>query len=207
MDLFLNIAQTLIAGILSVFSPCIIPVLPIIMVGREKDSRLRPFYIVSGLATMFIILGVISSAFGYLLIGKIDYLEKIGAVIIFIFGATMLLDINPFKKITIFNKLIADKTQDMPDFILGLSFGLLWIPCTGPILSSVLTLVAAKASILYGIMLLTIYSIGFALPMLGFAYFSQFFRTKSRVLMKNPKYINWVSGSLLILFSLYTLIF
>jgi len=207
MDIFINITQTLLAGLLSVFSPCIIPVLPIIMVGREKDSPLRPFYIVSGLATMFIILGIISSAFGYLLIGKIDYLEKIGALIIFIFGASMLLDINIFKNITIFNRLIADKTQDMPDFILGLSFGLLWIPCTGPILSSVLTLVASKASIMNGILLLSIYSLGFAIPMLGFAYFSQFFRKKSKALLKNPRYINWISGILLILFSLYTLIF
>jgi len=203
---FVNIFSSILAGILSVFSPCILPILPIILTGSKKDSKLRPIYIILGLSLVFIILGVISSAFGGFLNGKIGYLETIGAVIIFIFGLLLIADINIFKKITVFNTILQNKMRNAPDFFLGMAFGLLWIPCTGPILSSILTLVASEGSILQGIILLSFYSLGFAIPMLLVAYFTQFFRDRIRSKLPNPKYISIASGILLILFSIYTLL-
>ncbi len=203
---FVNIFSSILAGILSVFSPCILPILPIILTGSKKDSKLRPIYIILGLSLVFIILGVISSAFGGFLNGKIGYLETIGAVIIFIFGLLLIADINIFKKITVFNTILQDKMKNVPDFFLGMAFGLLWIPCTGPILSSILTLVASEGSILQGIILLSFYSLGFAIPMLLVAYFTQFFRDRIRSKLPNPKYISIASGILLVLFSIYTLL-
>jgi len=198
--------SSLVAGLLSVFSPCILPILPIILTGSEKDSKLRPVILISGLSVVFIILGIISSTFGSLLNGKIEYLEIIGAVIIFIFGILLITNVNIFKKITIFNKLLANRLNNTPDFLLGMTFGLLWIPCTGPILSSILTLVASKGSIAQGTVLLMLYSIGFAIPMLIVAYFSQFFRKQIRSRLPDPAYISIASGILLILFSMYTLL-
>jgi len=203
---FLSILSSFLAGVFSVFSPCILPILPIVLAGSDKDSKLRPVYIVLGLALVFILLGVISSAFGSLLNGKIAYLENIGALIIFIFGLMLVLNINIFKKITILNTLLSERMNNFPDFFLGVAFGFLWIPCTGPILSSILTLVASEGSISQGVILLSFYSLGFAIPMLIVAYFSQFFRTQIRSKLPNPKYISIVSGILLILFSVYTLI-
>jgi len=203
---FVDIFSSVLAGMLSVFSPCILPILPIVLTGSEKDSKLRPIFIILGLSLVFIILGVISSLFGGFLNGKIDYLEKIGAVIIFIFGLLLIADVNIFKKVTIFNKLLSDKMNSFPDFFLGMAFGFLWVPCTGPILSSILTLVASKGSVLQGVILLSFYSFGFAIPMLIGAYFSQFFRTKIRSKLPDPKYISIASGVLLILFSIYTLL-
>lgn len=203
----IDIFSSILAGILSVFSPCILPILPIILTGSEKDSKWRPVYIILGLSLVFVILGVISSLFGSFLNGKIDYFEKIGAAIIFIFGLLLVADVNIFKKITIFNQILSNKMNGFPDFFLGMAFGLLWIPCTGPILSSILTMVASKGSILQGVVLLSFYSFGFAIPMLVVAYFSQFFRTQIRSRLPNPKYISMASGVLLIMFSLYTLIF
>ncbi len=200
------ILSSVLAGMLSVFSPCILPILPIVLTGSEKDSKLRPVFIILGLSLVFIILGVVSSLFGGFLNGKIDYLEKIGALIIFIFGILLIADVNIFKKITIFNKLLSDKMNSFPDFFLGMAFGFLWVPCTGPILSSILTLVASKGSVLQGVILLSFYSLGFAIPMLIVAYFSQFFRTEIRNKLPDPKYISIASGILLILFSFYTLL-
>jgi cytochrome c-type biogenesis protein len=202
----IDILSSVLAGMLSVFSPCILPILPIILTGSEKDSKLRPIFIILGLGLVFIMLGVASSLFGGFLNGRIDYLEKIGAVIIFIFGMLLIANVNIFKKITIFNKLLSDKMSSFPDFFLGMAFGLLWVPCTGPILSSILTLVAGKGSVVTGIILLSFYSLGFAIPMLIVAYFSQFFRTQVSSRLPDPKYISMASGILLVLFSIYSLL-
>jgi cytochrome c-type biogenesis protein len=202
---FVDIFSSILAGMLSVFSPCILPILPIVLLGGEKDSKLRPIFIILGLSVVFITLGVISSMFGGFLNGKIAYLEKIGAIIIFIFGVLLVLKINIFKKITVFNQILSERMNSFPDFFLGMAFGLLWVPCTGPILSSILTMVASKGSVVQGIILLSLYSFGFAIPMLVVAYFSQFFRTQIRTRLPNPDYISIASGVLLIIFSIYTL--
>ena len=60
----LTIFLVLGAGITSVLSPCVLPVLPIIVTGTERESRWRPIFIVAGLGITFIAMGVVSAPFG-----------------------------------------------------------------------------------------------------------------------------------------------
>ncbi|MBC8146361.1 MAG: sulfite exporter TauE/SafE family protein, partial [Bacteroidetes bacterium] len=84
--------------------------------------------------------------------------------------------------------------------------GLIWIPCVGPMLSGVLTMVATKGQILYGVVLLLFYSLGFAIPMLIMGYSSQALRQKIRSVQQYSLAIRIVSGSILIVFGLYILL-
>jgi len=201
---FINILLSLSAGFLSVFSPCILPLIPGIISGTEKDSNKRPILIILGISITFIVLGIISSAFTNLLLGKIKYLEIIGSIIIITIGSLLILKINLFKKLSIFNKIKIQKKT--PSFLLGMALGVIWIPCIGPLLSGILTLVATQGEIWEGILLLIFYSIGFSIPLLAIAYLSQIIRKKIIKSLQNSYLVNLLSGSLLIGFGIYLLL-
>jgi cytochrome c-type biogenesis protein len=84
--------------------------------------------------------------------------------------------------------------------VLGLSLGLVWIPCVGPMLSSVLAMVAAQGTLPAGVGLLLVYSLGFAVPMLAVGYGSQALRQKVRLVAAHPVAVRWGSGLLLVAF-------
>jgi cytochrome c biogenesis protein CcdA len=75
---------------------------------------------------------------------------------------------------------VSRKTYDIPTegiasgLALGLALGIVWLPCTGPVLATILTFVAAKGDIATGGLFLLIYSLGFAVPMLAIAYSARF---------------------------------
>ncbi|MDH4318192.1 MAG: cytochrome c biogenesis CcdA family protein [Desulfobulbaceae bacterium] len=200
-----TIAMVIFAGLTSVASPCVLPVIPIIVTGTEQDHRHRPLLIVMGLSASFMAMGVISSLFGSAIAGIMPLLEKGAGVIIILFGVLMLLDINPFKKLSLLSNIHSTSKGRWSGLTLGLTLGLVWIPCVGPMLSGVLTLVATKASLFSGLILLAFYSLGFAVPMLVAGYASQTFRQKKYIFQTNPKVIRVISGLLLIAFGCFIL--
>ncbi len=194
------------AGLISVASPCVLPVLPIIVTGSTEDSKHRPLLIVMGLSISFIIMGVISSAFFHLLTDNMVMLERFSGGIICIFGATMLLGFNPFKRLGFLSNIQTNENGYFSGFFLGLSLGVIWIPCVGPTLSSVFAKIASEQSMIYGISLLIVYAIGFSIPILLAGYSTQAFRQKVGIISQHPRIVASISGLLLIAFGGYTLI-
>ena len=194
------------AGLMSVASPCVLPVVPIIITGTEQDHKLRPLLIVMGLSLTFILMGVISSLFGSMIAGKMLLMEKAAGIFVILFGILILGDINIFKRITIFNKIGNPSGGKWSGFVLGLTLGLVWIPCVGPMLSGVLTMVATQGQVLPGVILLMFYSAGFAIPMLIVGYSSQAVRNKIRVVQKYPIAVRIFSGGILVAFGIYILV-
>jgi cytochrome c-type biogenesis protein len=201
----INLFLALGAGIASIASPCVLPVVPIIVTGTKNDHKHRPLLVVAGLSLSFIIMGIITSIFGSFIAGYMYYLEKIAAMIILIIGLLMIIDINPFKSVTAFSSLNTQHKGRFSGFFLGATLGLVWIPCIGPMLSGVLMKVATDGQVLSGIVMLIFYSIGFAIPMLIAGYSSHYFRSKTKILQKNPSLVRYVSGSILIAFGVYIL--
>lgn len=115
----------------------------------------------------------------------------------------MLLDINIFKNVSLLQRLPHHTGGLWSGFTIGASLGLIWIPCIGPMLSSVLAMVAARGSLPSGVLLLAIYSLGFAVPMLIAGYATQFFRLKIGVLRAHPRVVQIISSVILIVFGLY----
>ncbi len=195
-----------IAGLISVMSPCVLPVIPIIVTGNKNDSVLRPLLIVLGLGITFVIMGVLSTLFAHLFAPYMQSFEKVAAVIIIIFGILFLFDLNIFKKLTVFNKINYNGKGIFSGLILGMTLGLIWIPCVGPVLTSILAMVATTQDLIQGLVFLLIYTIGFSIPLLLAAYFAHFFREKMKLFKQNPLIIRVISGSVLILFGIYILI-
>jgi len=206
LDLTLaSLIMALLAGLASIASPCVLPVVPIIVTGTRDDHRHRPLLIVLGLSTTFIAMGMITAIFGGVVAGVMPVVEKAAALLVITFGALMLFDINLFKRLNFFYRLQTTSRGRWSGLILGLTLGLVWIPCVGPILSGVLALVATKGQVLSGMLLLAAYSIGFAIPMLLAGYASQAFRQNIGFFTAHPLAVRLASGLLLIAFGLFML--
>lgn len=204
LDLSLaSMFMALFAGLASIASPCVLPVVPIIVTGTKDDHRHRPLIIVLGLSMSFIAMGMITSIFGGAVAGIMPMVEKIAAVLVIALGLLMLMDINIFKSFTVFYKVQSNGKGRWSGLVLGMTLGVVWIPCVGPILSGVLALVATQGKIVSGMALLACYSLGFAIPMLVAGYATQAFRQNLRFVNAHPVAIRIISGTLLILFGVY----
>jgi cytochrome c-type biogenesis protein len=198
-----SMALVFAAGLTSVASPCVLPVIPIVVTGAPDDHKFRPLLIVAGLSVSFITMGIISSLFFTLIAGRMLYVEKAVGVIIAIFGVMMLFDLNLFKKITFLGNIQVSSQGRWSGLLLGMSLGIIWIPCVGPMLSGVLSLVATQEHLISGTVLLAIYSLGFSVPILLAAYGSHFFRTRLSLFQKHALSVRLLGGCLLIVFGVF----
>ncbi|HUL57676.1 MAG TPA: cytochrome c biogenesis CcdA family protein [Anaeromyxobacteraceae bacterium] len=188
------------AGLASVASPCVLPVVPIIVTGTAEDHRWRPALVVAGIAASFVAMGVLTSLFGAIVGPVLPGLEKAVGALVVASGLLLLLGVNVFDKMTVFQRVRSRSGGRWSGLVLGLSLGLVWIPCVGPMLSGVLATVAAQGTLAAGIVLLAVYSLGFAVPMLAVGYGSQALRQRLRVLAARPVAVRWASGLLLVAF-------
>lgn len=161
-----SIWVALIHGLLSFFSPCVLPLIPgfigIVLGGQKRFQRLAGFFI--GFSVIFSLLGGFSSLLGTFLAKYGDILEKVIGIGIIILGILYMLEVQIFKgKNT--NVWKFKNVGFVGGLILGGAIGFVWIPCSSPVLASIL-LIAAQKSVLKGILLLFIYSLGISIPFL-----------------------------------------
>jgi cytochrome c-type biogenesis protein len=188
------------AGLASVASPCVLPVVPLLLTGTTDEDRARPALVVAGIAASFVAMGVLTSLLGGAVGRLLPFMEKGVGVLIILFGLLLLADINLFKRFTWLQRIQAPGRGRWSGLVLGLSLGLVWIPCVGPMLSGVLATVATRGTLLAGVLLLLAYSAGFAIPMLAVGYGSQALRQRIRVVAAHPLVVRWASGILLVAF-------
>ncbi|SLM28597.1 Cytochrome c-type biogenesis protein CcdA [Desulfamplus magnetovallimortis] len=204
-----------IAGLLSFFSPCILPLIPAyfsFITGlsldelTEESSSTRQKVILStiayvlGFSFVFILMGASASFMGGI-ISRFSWLIRYaGGAMIILFGLHLIGLIN-IKSLN-FEKRIHLKEKPMHlmgTFIIGMAFGAGWSPCIGPLLGSILIVAGNQDTVMEGIILLALYSAGLALPFILLS----FFITRILEIMKHARkalvYINKISGLLLII--------
>ena len=206
------------AGLLSFFAPCILPLLPVYvstlsadLAGNESKNFtigkfilhpmliLKTLIFVSGLATVFIILGFGAGALGNL-IYNVWFFRTIGIIVILLgIHQTGLIHFNFLereKKVT----LKASKGNSLlSTYLLGLTFSFGWTPCIGPVLGAVLGVAASEGQALYGGWLMFIYSLGLMIPFMLLAIFSDLLLGRLRKLNKHMKKIKIAGGIIIIL--------
>jgi cytochrome c-type biogenesis protein len=192
-----SISLVFVAGLASVLSPCVLPVVPIVVTGGSDDHRFRPVLIVAGISVTFVAMGVATALFSSVIGAPMHYVEKVAGILIALFGLLLILNVNVFKHLTFLSRIAQLPNGRLGGFVLGATLGIVWIPCVGPALSSVLALVATQGKVLAGILLLLVYSLGFAIPMLIAGYASQSFRKMFGKAKKHPYVVNLVSGLIL----------
>ncbi|PIR95946.1 MAG: cytochrome C biogenesis protein [Candidatus Doudnabacteria bacterium CG10_big_fil_rev_8_21_14_0_10_42_18] len=201
----------ILAGILTVGAPCILPLLPILLgasVGQK--SKTRPLFIALGFIVMFSITGLTLSFIVQSLNIAPDTLRNISVVALILFGAFMLWP-KPFELLT--QKLVPLSTKarglsskagsgNFGGFILGLILGIIWTPCAGPILGSILTLIATQTELARASILLVGYAIGAGIPMVIIAYGGQYITTKIRWISRYAARLQQIFGILIVILAI-----
>ena len=174
----LSLALALLAGVATVAAPCTLPMLPILLgVSIGQTAKARPAMIALGFVMSFsmvaLLLGAITRAFDF----DPNVLRTGAAVLLLGFGLLMIWPA-PFEWISIRigglgGKMAASRQGVIGGFVLGTTLGLVWTPCAGPVLGSILTVIATSKDTAWASLLLIVYAIGAALPMLAIAYGGQ----------------------------------
>ena len=193
-----------LAGVISILSPCVLPLLPVILAYSAGQSRLRPFAIVLGLSFSFTLMGITASAFGAVFQAYIEGFRILAELLIIALGLSMLVDYELFSAFTGYiGNLHVEKKGIFGGLLVGASLGIVWIPCVGPILGSILTYVALEGNISYGATHLLIYSIGFAVPMLLIAYFANLSSARLGEISRYDLKLKKLAGLVLVLAGLW----
>lgn len=219
----INFFLVFIEGIISFFSPCVIPLIPIYMsylAGNAKKVDLNgnityerskvlfhTLFFVLGISASFFILGLSFSALGRFFSDNKLVFSKIGGIIIIVLGLVQIgfLNFNFLNrnfKININQNL--NKMNPIVAFVMGFTFSFAWTPCVGPALSSVLILASSAKSAIAGNVLVLVYTIGFIIPFLLLGVFTtqalQFIDRKKHIV----KYTIKVGGVILIAMGIMT---
>ncbi len=204
--MLLLILFSFIAGFVTILSPCILPILPIVLSGSLNGGHRRPIGIVIGFVLSFTLFTLFLSAIVKATGLSPELLRNFSVLIILFFGTALLLPNFQVLMEKLFTKLagsVSGKVSQGNGFwsglLLGLSLGLIWTPCVGPIIASVITL-AATSSVNGSAILITVaYSIGTAIPMFAITYGGRKLLQKVPWLLRNTGNIQKVFGILMIL--------
>src|SRR5437660_4161920 len=189
----LNLALALLAGVVTVAAPCTLPMLPILLgASVGQTSKARPAMIAAGFVLSFslvaLALGAITRVFDF----DPNSLRTGATVLLLAFGLLMIWPA-PFEflssRIGGFTSGGATASHGaVGGFVLGTTLGLVWTPCAGPVLGSILTIVATSRDTAWASVLLVVYAIGAALPMLAIAYGGQAVTARVRSIARiSPK--------------------
>jgi len=208
----------LFAGLLSFFSPCILPLIPAYfsfitgltldeLTEDKKETRkkviLSTLFYVAGFSFIFILFGASASFLGGFANQYSWVIRYMGGGIILIFGLHLLglINIKGFN----FEKRIHVKKKPfhlMGTFVIGMAFGAGWSPCIGPMLGSILIVAGNQETVLQGVFLLAVYSAGLAIPFLIMSFFINSILEIMKRATKFIGVINKISGILLIVIGL-----
>lgn len=204
LDVFLALA----AGILTIAAPCVLPMLPVILGSSVGHSDpMRPLLVTLGFAATFALVAFLFGLFPSILGLSQETLRDAAAAMLLLFGALMVWPY-PFELLTLrlapllgwVGATGADAGSGrMGAVILGASLGAVWAPCAGPVLGSILTLIASAESLDRAALLLACYSAGAAIPMLLIAYGGQYFTARARHLMRHTRALQRGFGVAIIL--------
>jgi cytochrome c biogenesis protein CcdA/thiol-disulfide isomerase/thioredoxin len=154
------------AGVITVFTPCILPVLPIVLAGGTTGSKRRPYAIAAGLVTTFTVF-VLAGAWAWSLLG-IDrkYQIQIGAVLLGVLAVTLIVP----AAAELLERPLAFLTRWRPPelgggFLLGAALGLVFVPCGGPVLAAVTSNVGRDRVGAETVFVALFYALGAAIPM------------------------------------------
>jgi len=207
------------AGLLTFFTPCVFPLIPSYIsyitgfsveeLAKKNNellmrrSALGAAYFIAGFSVIFIMLGVAASFAGSFIVDFQNYLRLAGGVLILLLGLMMMgaFNIKFLEK----DKRINLKKRPLGyigAFVFGMTFAAGWVPCVGPILSSILIIASTSGSRFYGGILLFCYCLGLGLPMFISAVAFNWFLSAYKNVAKYLNVISVISGAMLVVIGL-----
>lgn len=203
------------AGLLSFFSPCILPLIPAYftfitgfsleeLTGEQVGSIRRKVIVATmafglGFSLIFILLGASASFLGGLATRYHQVVRVAGGLLIVIFGLHLTgLFRLPFLEVEKRVQLREKPTHILGTVLVGMAFGAGWSPCIGPMLGSILILAGSEESVLEGVGLLTVYSAGLWIPFLLMSVFINLMLVFLKRTRRFMQFVNVAAGMLLI---------
>lgn len=192
LDVSIPAAAVFIQGLLSFFSPCVLPLLPL-YIGylsggtgvRQEDGRMHyerrkvlihTFFFVIGVSFAFFLLGLGVSAIGMFFKNWQLWFARIGGILVILFGLYQLGVFGSSEWLGSEHHLPFELNQlamsPITALLMGFTFSFAWTPCVGPALTSVLIMAASAGTRLMGFALIGVYTLGFVLPFLAVGLFT-----------------------------------
>ena len=204
---WLEALTTLIEGLITFISPCVLPMIPVYVLyfagsseGRQaKKTLARALCFVLGFTALFVLLGMFAGSLGGLLVRYQSEVNLICGMIMILFG----LHYAGILHITLLDKTVKPDVQVQPKgylscALLGAVFAVGWTPCTGPLLGSAMMLAASKGSMLSGAVLLASYSLGMGIPFVLCALLIDRVKGAFAAIKRHYKTVNRVCGVFLV---------
>jgi cytochrome c biogenesis protein CcdA len=170
-----SIAFALIAGLLSTLSPCVLPLLPIVVGAATSEHRFGPAALATGLTLSFVAFGLLIAALGFAIGLEPEVFRSVAAMLLILLGAVLLM---PRLQVQFASSVgpISNWAQSYAggisgrgwqgQFVVGLLLGAVWSPCVGPTLGAA-SVLAARAENLAGVALIMVaFGVGAAMPLL-----------------------------------------
>ncbi len=177
----LSLALAFAAGGLSTLSPCVLPLIPILVATALRSGRVAPLALASGLVVSFAAVGSTLSAIGVAATTS-EAIRLVGAALLALFGLVLLIPrlqralsvrLQPLS--AALGPLMAALPGNglLGQFLVGAVVGLVWSPCTGPALGAAVSLAAATGTFTLAVVTMLFYGMGAAVPLLAVAYLGQ----------------------------------
>ena len=184
------------AGLISFLSPCVLPLIPgyisyisgssLNELIEKKNVNLFPIILFTiGFSIVFIIFGAASTFLGNIFLQNSYELRIVAGLIIIILSLHIIGLIN-LKFLNYEKRIQTNISKNLfSPILIGMAFAFGWTPCIGPILGSILVLASTEESLFQGILLLSFYSIGLAVPFILSGYLIQKFFYFQKILKKH----------------------
>ena len=216
----ISYAGAALAGLLSFFTPCILPMVPFylcymaglsmselrsdgaIAPGAQKRLVISAVFFALGVTTIFVLLGMGATALGQAFAQWRQPLSYVAAAILFVFGLHFLGVVRiplPYREARI--ESTAEPTTVLGAYVMGLAFGFGWTPCVGPALAAILMVASGMGSVGEGALLLLVYGLAMTAPFVVAALFARPFLSWMQSKRKYMAYVEKVMGAMLIVFA------
>ena len=185
--MFVLLGIGFLAGVITAVSPCILPVLPIVLAGGASSTgRRRPFAIIAGVVASFTVFTLVAASLLSALGLPQDLLRNLAIATLFVLAASLLVPQVAYWLERPLAFMTRRRGGDLGGgFVLGVSLGLVFVPCAGPVLAAITTL-SAQHRIGFDTVLLTLaYALGAAGPMLLIALGGQRVARRMRAQSRN----------------------
>ena len=203
----------LLSGIVTGLSPCILPVLPAVLATSAippgsvdpstgevpRPDRWWPFVVIGGLVTSFAVFTLIGATLLSALGLPADLLRNIGIAALLLVGVGLLIPAvghlleRPFARFS-----TVGPRRKGSAFLFGATFGLAFVPCAGPVLATI-TVLAATSQVQSGLIALTVaFSVGVAIPLLGFALAGQQMAQRVKAVRTRMPLVRRITGAVLV---------
>jgi len=178
-----SLAAALVAGLLSFFSPCVLPLVPAylgyltgIMANEMQSAKRMPIWLhalsfVLGFGLIFVLAGATAGLMGSILYPILPYVVRVGGILLIIFGL-QIMGLISIPWLAMDRRFELNHTQRRSygrSFLIGIVFAAGWTPCVGPVLTAIMLLAADTQTAATGAVLLAVYALGLGMPFLAVA--------------------------------------